>query len=448
MHKPKIGIIGGGAAGLMAAATIKELEPNLDVVVFEKNAYLGAKVIISGGGRCNVTTGMTTDGTSPLSNNRHDIEKLLENYPRGGKFLMSAFFRFPPASVIDWFQSHKVPLKTEEDFRVFPVSNDGHDIVGALESTLTKANTEIHLNTTITHIEKLASPDDSHPLFRLHTRASGPVPLGEIGHHDVSALILTTGGNAYRHTGSTGDGYSFAKELGHTITNLAPSLSSYITIEKWPAKVSGVSFEKAELTLKTPTKTYTRTGAFLFTHKGVSGPAVFALSGMAAYDTPTNGNPLHLTINFFPEYTQKAFAEHFQQLANQHGAKTLFNFLDIFLPKSLCDVYIELLSKDAPIDPQLKASQIDKDLKTRILTLLQALPLTIINRTPGDEFVTAGGVPTSEVNTNTMESKIQPNLYFAGELLDIDGFTGGFNLQASWASGRLAGESAFAKLSL
>lgn len=437
MNKPKIGIIGGGAAGMMAAATIKELQPDLDVVIFEKNAYLGAKVIISGGGRCNVTTGMTTNGTSPLSNNRHDIEKLLENYPRGGKFLMSAFFRCPPATIIEWFESHGVPLKTEEDFRVFPQSNDGHDIVGALESVLKETGTEIHLNTTITHIEKLATPspentDTTHPSFRLHART---------GHYDVNALILTTGGNAYRHTGSTGDGYAFAKTFNHTITDLAPSLSSYITIEKWPAKVSGVSFEKAELTLKTPTNTYTRTGAFLFTHKGVSGPAVFALSGMAAYDTPSNGNPLHLTINFFPDESSHDFGQRFQKLANDHGAKTLFNFLDIFLPKSLCDVFIELLSTNGPIDPTLKASHIDKNLKTHILTLLQALPLTIINRTPGDEFVTAGGVPTTEVNTNTMESKLQPNLYFAGELLNIDGFTGGFNLQASWATGRLAGES-------
>ena len=428
MHKPKIGIIGGGAAGMMAAATIKELDPDIDVVIFEKNPYLGAKVIISGGGRCNVTTGIpsTSNATSPLSNHRDDIKKLIENYPRGGKFLMSAFFRFPPAAVMDWFQSHGVPLKTEEDFRVFPKSNDGHDIVGALESVLKNTGTDIQLNTTISHIEKLATQ------FRLHTK---------IGHHDVTSLILTTGGNAYRQTGSTGDGYAFAKALGHTITDLAPSLSSYITIEKWPAKVSGVSFQKAELTLKTPTDTYTRTGAFLFTHKGVSGPAVFALSGMAAYDAPTNGNPLQLTINFFPEETPEELAIRFQYLANTHGKKQLINFLDIFLPKSLCEVCIDLIQ--APSN--LSTGQLTKVLKTRILTLLQALPLTIINRTPGDEFVTAGGVPTTEVNTNTMESKIQPNLYFAGELLDIDGFTGGFNLQASWASGKLAGEAVIGK---
>ncbi len=425
MEPKKIAIIGGGAAGLMAAATLAEspAAAGAEIHLFEKNAYLGAKVIISGGGRCNITTG------SALTNSRHDIEQLLSNYPRGAKFLMSAFFRCPPQSVMDWFESHGVRLKTEEDMRVFPKSDNGKDIVGALERTLKISDAQIHLNTNITSIEKIGDQ------FRLHTKT---------GHQDVDAAVLTTGGNAYRHTGSTGDGYAFAKALGHTITELAPSLSSYMTIEKWPARISGVSIPKATLTLKTPTQTYARTGAFLFTHKGVTGPAVFALSGMAAYDAPTNGNPLHLTINFCPDETYDELATRFQRLANTHGKKQLVNFLDIFLPKSLCEVFIDLAQ--APSD--LSTGQLTKELKTRILQLIHALPLTIINRTPGDEFVTAGGVPTSEINTNTMESKICPNLYFAGEILDVDGFTGGFNLQASWATGRLAGESIAKKLKL
>lgn len=425
MEPKKIAIIGGGAAGLMAAATLGELgaPSGAEIHLFEKNSYLGAKVIISGGGRCNVTTG------SALTNSRHDIEQLLSNYPRGAKFLMSAFFRYPPQSVMDWFESHGVALKTEEDMRVFPKSDNGKDIVGALERTLKISDAQIHLNTNITSIEKIGDQ------FRLHTKS---------GHQDVDAVVLTTGGNAYRHTGSTGDGYAFAKALNHTITELAPSLSSYITVEKWPARIAGVSIQKANLTLKTPTQTYTRTGAFLFTHKGMTGPAIFALSGMAAYDAPTNGNPLHLTINFCPDETYDELATRFQNLANTHGKKQLINFLDIFLPKSLCEIFIDLAQ--APSD--LSTGQLTKELKTRILQLLHALPITIINRTPGDEFVTAGGVPTSEVNTNTMESKICPNLYFAGEILDVDGFTGGFNLQASWATGRLAGESIAKKFEL
>ncbi len=385
---------------MMAAATIKEMEPTLPVSIFDKNDHLGAKVIISGGGRCNVTTAVA------LSNNRHDIDRLLENYPRGAKFLMSAMFRTPPQAIVDWFESHGVPLKTEDDLRVFPRSDDGHDIVGALEKTVTGWNTDIHLSTNVTSIEKVASIDPAQPIFRLHTRN---------GHHDVDILILTTGGNAYRHTGSTGDGYSFAKALGHTITDLAPSLSSYITMEKWPAKVSGVSFEKVSLTMKTSPsagekpRSYTRTGPLLFTHKGVTGPAVFALSALAAYEAPTNGNHLHLTINFMPDEKPEEFSERFQELANVHGAKKLINFLDIFLPKSLCNVFIELLADDKnSIDTltSLQASRIDKDLKSRITKLLTALPLTIINRTPGDEFVTAGGVPTTEIHPNTMESKL------------------------------------------
>ena len=428
-----VAIIGGGAAGLMAASAISErasIEVNevqdakgVRILLFEKNTYLGAKVIISGGGRCNVTTGI------------FEVRELLKNYPRGAKFLMSAMFRFPPEKVMEWFETHGVPLKIEEDLRVFPKSDNGKDVVGALERDLRAKGVEIVCNANVLEVAKEGE--------RFH------ITLKNGTTYDVDALILTTGGNAYRQTGSTGDGYAFAKALGHTITPLAASLSSFIAAEPWCKEVAGVSFEKAALELTagvagqvaqtqrmTSAHHYTRTGPFLFTHSGVSGPAVFALSAYSAYEACSREAPLALTINLFPDESREALAARIDGLIHAHPKKHLMNFLDLLLPKSLCAVYAQLLS----MPPELTAAHFSKEHRVSIMALLQALPLNIIGRGAGDEFVTAGGVSLSEVNTNTMESKKCPGLYFAGELLDVDGFTGGFNLQASWATGRLAGE--------
>lgn len=429
-----IAIIGGGAAGMMAAAHLVESKKNTTansanpttIYLFDKNDHLGAKVIISGGGRCNVTTGIS------------DIKKLLENYPRGAKFLRKAMYDFPPPKVISFFESHNVPLKTEDDLRVFPRSDNGHDIVEALEKILKKGNTEILMNTNVTKIEPIKNPKGK--MFRIHTKNRT---------YDCDILILTTGGNAYRQTGSTGDGYAFARSLGHTITQLAPSLSSYVTKESYPKNLAGVSFQKTEITLTTSTgKTFTRTGPLLFTHRGVSGPAIFALSSLAAYEPSSTTEPLHLEINFLPDITKENLLMKLQSEANAHGKKELINFLDMFLPRSLCEIIIQELQQRKKLSsPSIQAGQINAGLKREIASIIQQFPLTVIGKSAGEEFVTAGGVSLREVDPNTMESKICKNLYFAGELLDIDGFTGGFNLQASWATGALAGASIAKRIS-
>ena len=410
----KIAVVGGGAAGMMAAAAIKEAAPDAEVWLFEKNAYLGAKVIISGGGRCNVTTGI------------FDVRKLLENYPRGAKFLMSAMFRLPPEKVMAWFEDRGVRLKIEEDLRVFPVSNNGKEVVAALESELREKGVQIVLNANVAEVGK----EGGQFLVGLKN--------GE--RHSFDGMVLTTGGNAYRHTGSTGDGYAFAKALGHTITPLAASLHSFLVGEKWVAKVAGVSFEKVEVTLKPfdGKQVYKRGGPLVFTHHGVSGPVIFALSSMAAYEDFSKEKPLAVKINFFPDETAEMLKKRLAEAMEHHGAKRVVNFLDMFLPKSLCEVFTEILG----IQPELVAARLNREQLAKILDLLQGLTLGAVGRGAGDEFVTAGGVDLNEVNTNTMESKICPGLYFAGEILDIDGFTGGFNLQASWATGMLAGDEA------
>lgn len=417
-----IAVLGGGAAGMMAAigAGTGFEDDRGRVLLFEKNKYLGAKVLISGGGRCNVTTGI------------FDVKKLLENYPRGAKFLMSAMFRFPPEKVKEWFETHGVPLKTEEDLRIFPVSNNGKDVVGALENELHRLGAEIHINANVVDV----------------TRNEGTgkflIKLKDESVFEADAVVITTGGNAYSHTGSTGDGYAFAKHLGHTVTPLSPSLNSFVVREPWVKKLAGVSFEKAGLTLKSfdGKREYKRTGPGVFTHHGVSGPAVFAMSAQATHEKYDRTEPMELRVNFFPDETEEKLAKRFQTMADGHGKKTLLNFLDMLLPRSVCEVIIEVLKAD----PGMQTGRLPKTVREALLRQMTGLRLEVTGRGAGEEFVTAGGVALDEVNTNTMESKKCPGLYFAGEILDIDGFTGGFNLQASWATGRLAGENAAKKL--
>lgn len=407
----KIAIIGGGAAGLMAAAAIRERAPDTEAVLIEKNNGLGKKVIISGGGRCNVTTG------------ERDIRTVLSKYPRGGKFLNSVMRRFPPEAVCAWFEAHGVPLKTEEDLRVFPRSDDGHDIVGAFERLFENSRVRILLNRHAVKIER-----QGHG-YRISFKDGETL--------EADRVILTTGGQAFRHTGSTGDGYAFAEALGHRITPLAPSLNSFLTRETWPKEVSGLSFEKARLRARF-LKTYAFSGPFLFTHRGLSGPAVFALSSLVAFETYDAAKPMALSVDIFPDLSEDELLESLETDFRTHGKKTLGNVLDFMMSKTLA----EILCRELGLDQARHAGEIPKKDARRIVAWLKAIPLHVVGRGAGDEFVTAGGVDLKDVDPITMASKISPGLFFAGEILDIDGFTGGFNLQASWAAGRAAGESA------
>jgi predicted Rossmann fold flavoprotein len=425
----KIGIVGAGAAGLMAAATILETDASAEVFLIEKNNGLGKKVIISGGGRCNVTTGI------------RDIKTVLSKYPRGGKFLSSAFYRFPPEAVYDWFEAHGVPLKTEEDLRVFPQSNDGHDIVNVFETLFHRSKVSVYLNANVSCVAKRNNG------FELTFKDPAQSPLF------VDKLILTTGGQAYRQTGSTGDGYAFAQALGHTITPLAPSLNSFYTRETWPHTLSGLSFEEATLYVNrtscaiippftssrsTLAPAYKVSGPFLFTHKGLSGPAVFALSSLVAFEPYDTHAPLDIVIDLFPHIPFENLSTQLHALVQTYPKKQFVTVLGFLLPKSLATVICHQFH--IPIEKH--AAEISKQELARCAVWLKQVPLQIIGRGAGDEFVTAGGVSLSEVDPKTMQSLMCPGLFFAGELLDIDGYTGGFNLQASWATGRLAGENA------
>lgn len=404
----KIAIIGGGAAGLMAAAAASEANPTAEIFLIEKNDELGKKVIISGGGRCNVTTGL------------RDVRTVLTKYPRGGKFLSSAIYAFTPEAIYEWFEKNGVPLKMEIDSRVFPRSDDGHDIVQVFQNIFQTGNVNVWLRSVADSVTKIETG------FSIHFKHENESVF-------VDRVILTTGGQAYRQTGSTGDGYAFAIELGHTITSLAPSLSSLTSKELWPAEVSGLSFPNARLSLQANGKIQA-TGPILFTHKGVSGPAVFAFSSLVAYEKLEPKQPLEIAIDIFPELSIEKLRVDLQTAALRNPKKQLENLLANIVPKKFAEVVVRELKLG-----DKRGNEISKGEFIAIANWFKRVPLQIVGRGVGDEFVTAGGVNLQEVNPKSMESLICPGLFFAGEILDVDGFTGGFNLTASWATGRCAG---------
>ncbi|MCX6780005.1 MAG: aminoacetone oxidase family FAD-binding enzyme [Candidatus Magasanikbacteria bacterium] len=413
----RIAIIGAGAAGMMAAATINEESPESKVFLIEKNDGLGKKVIISGGGRCNVTTGIT------------DLKIVTRKYPRGEKFLMSSMHRFSPQDVRTWFESHGVPLKCEEDLRVFPISNDGRDVVRAFENIFADSNTNILKRCAVQKIER----NTANTSFVIHIKDQPEI--------EAEIVVLSLGGQAYRHTGSTGDGYTLAESLGHHITPLAASLNSFITTETWPATLSGVSFEHATITAELE-KEYSFTGPFLFTHRGISGPAVFAMSSIIAFEDYNPQNSLQIFIDLLPDIKTDDLFIQIQNTIKENLKKSFKTILHSYAPRSV----IEVIEKEFSLRLEKKSAEISKKEIQAVIAKLKRLPVHAVGRGAGDEFVTAGGVKLEEVNPSTMESLICPNLYFAGEILAIDGFTGGFNLQAAWATGHAAGESIVNKL--
>lgn len=410
-----IAIIGGGAAGMMVAATLAESAFDGTIHIFEKNPGLGKKVLISGGGRCNVTTGYT------------DTHLVESKYIRGSMFLRSAMAAFGPEKVFEWFETHGVPLKNEEDFRVFPRSDQGKDIVAVFEKLFAQYQVQVHFSEPVKQIVRLENGK-----FLLSTAKR---------EESMDIVIVTTGGNAYRHTGSTGDGYDFAKACGHTITQLGPSLNSFEVRESWCKELSGISLSAASLVAIDP-KTEVITGPFLFTHFGISGPMVFAFSAQIPFATITPQHPV--TVRLYPlGYNNFDYWEHeLLSLFQLSPGKTIANVLRTLLPKRLVTILIEL----ADLDEAQPCHQMSKESRRKLAHFLSGeLKVTLQARRPGDEFVTAGGVALDEVNRKTMESKLCPNLYFGGEVLDIDGVTGGFNLQVAWATGRLVGEAIIRK---
>lgn len=408
----KIGIIGGGAAGMMCATTLVEKSLSNEIHIFEKNNKLGVKVALTGGGRCNVTTGIS------------DKNLLQKKYIRGSKFLSPALSAFGPSEVFSWFETRGVPLKVEEGMRVFPESNKSEDIINVFYKILKIPNIRFHFKERVIDIEKRGNQ------FEVQT-------LG--GNFIFDVLVITTGGNAYAQTGSTGEGYGFAKKLGHSITKLGPSLNSFLVDEKWCKDLTGLSLPNTRFQAQTDTgQKVDVIGPVLFTHFGISGPNTFALAGHLAFDLI---NPQQTKkVIFIPDadYNFEDWNKALQAKFTEFPNKQIRNILNSFFPSKFVNKVLEIIN----IKPEKSVNIVTREERMKLAHILSGdLKLTITSRRPGDEFVTAGGISLDELDRKTMQSKLIPNLYFAGEVLDVDGVTGGYNLQAAWATGRLAGQS-------
>lgn len=402
-------VIGAGAAGLMAAA--KAAEKGKNVLLLEKNDRVGKKLLISGKGRCNIT-------------NSTDIEGLISNIPGNGNFLYSAFYTFSNEDMIALLNSEGLETKVERGGRVFPVSDSAKDVVKVLQRYAQKKGAKIRLNS---HVTEIIKEDGSVKGVRLKD--------GSI--LEASSVILATGGLSYPGTGSTGDGYVMAKKLGHNIVPLKPSLVPLIVKEKWVTQLQGLSLKNIEITItdKKGKRIYKDFGEMLFTHFGVSGPTILSASRhILSYDYKN----VWLSIDLKPALDEETLDARIQRDFEKFTRKQFKNSLDELLPQKLIPVIIMLsgIPEDKPVN------QITKAERRALVKLLKNLSMEIDGSRPISEaIVTAGGVSTDEINPSTMESKLVKGLYFAGEVIDLDGYTGGFNLTIAFSTGYLAGIS-------
>jgi predicted Rossmann fold flavoprotein len=398
----KIIVIGGGPSGMMAAGMAASR--GCHTILFEKNNRMGKKLSITGKGRCNVT-------------NATDPEGMLANTPGHPEFLYSAFYTFGSEQLMSFFESLGVPLKIERGSRVFPVSDKAADIVEAMKRFMLQNHVRIKLNAEVSAI------------WIEENKIRGVI-FKDGGREESDAVVIATGGLSYPATGSTGDGYRFAKSLGHIVTELRPSLVPLFTEEKWPADLQGLSLKNVGVTLRNNKVLYQERGELLFTHYGVSGPTVLSASRFIKHSRPT------LSIDLKPALTEKALdlrlLRDFAQNKNKHFA----NSLSDLLPQKIIPVIISLCD----IPPDRKINTITKEERNRLVRRLKQLDLTITGDAGFQEaVVTQGGVTVTEIDPSSMRSKRFKNLFFAGEVLDVDALTGGYNLQIAFATGYLAG---------
>ena len=408
MSVPKlsIAVIGAGAAGLIAAGTAASL--GADVLLFETNPKVGRKIYITGKGRCNVT-------------NNCETSNILANIPVNPRFLYSALGNFNAQDTMNFFESLGVPLKTERGNRVFPVSDKASDIVDALFSYVKKQGVKIVFHTVNDVLEHqngfLIKTDDKQ--------------------FTVDRVIIATGGASYPATGSTGDGYRFAKNFSHSIVSPRPSLVPLVEKGDTCQKLMGLSLKNVRLTaLENNKKIFEDFGEMLFTHFGVSGPLVLSAS---AHMRHFGSKDYKILIDLKPALDDKTLDKRLLNDFEKYKNSDFINALGELLPRKLIPVIIEL----AGINPHTKVHSITKAQRASLSKLIKAFPVEISGARPISEaIVTTGGVNVKEINPKTMESKKKTGLYFAGEVIDVDAYTGGFNLQIAWSTGRLAGISA------
>ena len=407
----KVIIIGGGAAGLMSA--VAAISNNSEVTIYEGNEKLGKKMYITGKGRCNLT-------------NACDLSEYFDNIVSNDKFLYSALYSFTNDDVIKFFEDNGCPIKIERGNRAFPASDKSSDIIKTLEKNLRRNGVKIVLNT---RVESVITKEEKVSGVKLDS--------GNVDRCD--RLIIATGGKSYQATGSTGDGYKFAKELGINVTPLRPSLVPLEVREDYIRRLQGLSLRNVELTIYNNKKTvYKDFGEMLFTHFGVSGPLVLS-AGSRIGKLLEDGSNLNATIDLKPALSYKKLEDRIIREIDANKNKEIKYLLSSLLPAKMVDVFIDLLN----INKHLKLNEFTKNNRTDLINLLKAFPFTIIGlRGFNEAIITQGGIDVSEINPSTMESKKIKGLYFAGEVIDIDALTGGYNLQLAFSTGHLAGESA------
>ncbi|WP_371370836.1 NAD(P)/FAD-dependent oxidoreductase [Sporomusa aerivorans] len=407
-------IIGGGAAGLMAAVGAAKL--GAKVTVLEKMKEIGRKLRITGKGRCNLT-------------NSCEIAELVKNMPGNGSFLYSSFHAFSNQDLIDFLNQVGLPTKVERGGRVFPVSDQAKDVIATFSRELSNLQVTVLTGQTV------------KKLLIENGRAAGAM-TGETEYR-ADAVIIATGGASYPGTGSSGDGYRLAKAAGHTIIPLKPSLVPLEVAEEWVTELQGLSLKNVTAAVFCAGKKIAEEfGEMLFTHYGLSGPIILSLSKKVSEQFAAFPNcEVTIEINLKPALNMETLDKRLQRDFAKFARKQLKNSLHELLPGKLIPVVIDL----SFIDPDKFVHQITKEERLRLLDVLNHLTFTITQTRPvAEAIVTAGGVSTKEIQARTMESKLIPGLFLAGEVIDIDGYTGGFNLQAAFSTGYVAGQSAAA----
>jgi len=405
----KIVVVGAGPAGMMASAAAAECGGR--VLLLEKMPRVGRKMMITGKGRCNVTSA-------------DEIPDIIKNIVGNGRFLNSSLRAFDNVDVMAFFERLGVPLKTERGNRVFPVSDRALDVVDAIVRHLHDQKVEIRTNAAVTE------------LIIEDGRVCG-VRLADSTRIEAAAVILATGGASYPATGSTGDGYALARAAGHTVTEIFPALVPLVTSDAWVKDVQGLSLRNVRASLyHAGKKEQDFFGEMLFTHFGVTGPIILQLSRRASELLAAGTPDLELRLNLKPALTHEKLRERVERDFATYERKQLRNAMIDLLPKRL----IEPVLNAAGLSPERFAQQISSKERERLVQTLQALPLTVTGTRPiAEAIVTAGGVATREIDPRTMESKIVKHLYFVGELVDVDAYTGGYNLQAAFSMGHAAG---------
>lgn len=407
-------VVGGGAAGMFAA--IAAAKNGHQVTLYEKNEKLGKKIFITGKGRCNIT-------------NSADMEELFDAVVTNSKFLYSSFYGYTNQNVIDFFEDAGVPVKIERGNRVFPISDHSSDVIRALEREMKKVGVKVCLNTEVKSVEAEKGKFNKVVLKDTTTQAA-------------DACIVATGGLSYRSTGSTGDGFRFAENVGHKVTQCFPSLVPMETKEPWICELQGLSLRNVEAKILDGKKElYKDFGEMLFTHFGVSGPLIISASsyvGKKFMDKNGQKKELTLEIDLKPALTEEQLDQRVLRDFEENHNRQFKNAITKLFPTKLIPVMLEL----GGIDPEKKVNSIEKEERKQFVHLIKHFRMTLTGlRGYLEAIITKGGVNVKEIDPGTMESKLVKGLYFAGEVLDLDALTGGFNLQIAWSTGYAAGNA-------